>query len=166
MASPAQWPWVWVNSGSWDGQEGLACCNPWGHKELATTEWLNWTCIQLNLFFICMCPTADYKFIEFWTLSLLPCAYGEPLHVWWEKIKALKHLFITSSELDRASLVTQLVKNLPAIFCLPGDLALIPGKRKGYPLHYSGLENSMDCIVHVVTKSWTWVGDFYFHWVR
>ena len=26
-----------------DGQGGLACCNPWGHKESDTTEWLNWT---------------------------------------------------------------------------------------------------------------------------
>ena len=26
-----------------DGQGGLACCNLWGHKELDTTEWLNWT---------------------------------------------------------------------------------------------------------------------------
>jgi len=26
-----------------DGQGGLACCNPWGHKELDTTERLNWT---------------------------------------------------------------------------------------------------------------------------
>ena len=26
-----------------DGQEGLACCSPWGHKELNTTEQLNWT---------------------------------------------------------------------------------------------------------------------------
>ena len=26
-----------------DGQGGLACCNSWGHKELDTTEWLNWT---------------------------------------------------------------------------------------------------------------------------
>ena len=29
-----------------DGQEGLACCNSRGHKELGTTEWLNWT--ELN----------------------------------------------------------------------------------------------------------------------
>ena len=29
----------------WDGegQGSLACCSPWGHKELNTTEWLNWT---------------------------------------------------------------------------------------------------------------------------
>ena len=26
-----------------DGQGSLACCNPWGHKEAETTEWLNWT---------------------------------------------------------------------------------------------------------------------------
>ena len=26
-----------------DGQESLACCSPWGHKELDTTERLNWT---------------------------------------------------------------------------------------------------------------------------
>ena len=26
-----------------DGQGGLVCCNPWGRKELDTTEWLNWT---------------------------------------------------------------------------------------------------------------------------
>ena len=24
-----------------DGQGGLACCSPWGHKELDTTERLN-----------------------------------------------------------------------------------------------------------------------------
>ena len=26
-----------------DGQGSLACCSPWGHKELDTTELLNWT---------------------------------------------------------------------------------------------------------------------------
>ena len=29
-----------------DGQGSLACCSPWGCKELETTEWLNWT--ELN----------------------------------------------------------------------------------------------------------------------
>ena len=27
--------------GDSEGQESLACCSPWGHKESATTEWLN-----------------------------------------------------------------------------------------------------------------------------
>ena len=26
-----------------DGQGSLACCSPWGCKEMDTTEWLNWT---------------------------------------------------------------------------------------------------------------------------
>ena len=26
-----------------DGQGSLACCSPWGHKELDMTEWPNWT---------------------------------------------------------------------------------------------------------------------------
>ena len=30
-----------------------------------------------------------------------------------------------------------------------------PGEGRGYPLWYYGLENSMDCIVHGVAKSWT-----------
>ena len=43
MTSPTQWTWVWVNSGSWWWTGGLVCCSPRGHKELDTTEWLNWT---------------------------------------------------------------------------------------------------------------------------
>ena len=49
--------------------------------------------------------------------------------------------------------------------CNLGDLASIPGlerspgEGKGYPLQYSGLENSMDCIVHGVAKSWTRLSD-------
>ena len=44
-----------------------------------------------------------------------------------------------------------MVKNPPAI---TGDMGSIPesgrypGEGKGYPLQYSGLENSMDCVVH------------------
>ena len=30
-----------------------------------------------------------------------------------------------------------------------------PGEGNSYPLQYSGLENSMDCIVHWVALSWT-----------
>ena len=37
-----------------------------------------------------------------------------------------------------------------------------PGEGKGYPLQYPGLENSMDCIVHGVTKSQTRLSDFHF----
>ena len=36
------------------------------------------------------------------------------------------------------------------------------GERKGYSLQYSGLENSMDCIGHGVTKSRTQLRDLHF----
>ena len=53
--------------------------------------------------------------------------------------------------------------------CNVGDLGLIsglgrsPGEGNGYPLQDSGLENSMDCIVHDVAKSWTQLSDFHSH---
>ena len=42
---------------------------------------------------------------------------------------------------------------------IPG-LGRSPGEGKGYPLQYSGLENSRDCIVHGVAKSWTRLSNF------
>ena len=33
-----------------DGQGGLECCDSWGRKELDTTEWLNWTELNIVLF--------------------------------------------------------------------------------------------------------------------
>ena len=53
--------------------------------------------------------------------------------------------------------------------CNAGDPGSIPGLGRslgegiGYPLQYSGLKNSMDYIVHGVTKSWTLPSDFHFH---
>ena len=48
---------------------------------------------------------------------------------------------------------------------IPG-LGRSPGGGKSYPLQYSGLENSMDCIVHGVAKSMgTRLRDFHFHFL-
>ena len=53
--------------------------------------------------------------------------------------------------------------------CNVGDLGLIPGlgrspgERKGYPLQYSGLENSTDCRVYGVAKRQTLLSNFHFH---
>ena len=52
--------------------------------------------------------------------------------------------------------------------CKVGDLGSIPGlgrsprKGKGYPIQYSGLENSMDYIVLGVAKSQTQLRGFHF----
>ena len=53
--------------------------------------------------------------------------------------------------------------------CNTGDLGSIPGlgrssrERKDYPLQYSGLGNSMVCIVHRVAKSWIQLSGFHFN---
>ena len=52
-----------------------------------------------------------------------------------------------------------------------GDLGSIPGSGrspgdgKGYPLQYSGLENSKYCIGHRLAKSQTQLSDFHFHFL-
>ena len=52
--------------------------------------------------------------------------------------------------------------------CSVEDLGLIPGlwrspgEGKGYPIQYSGLENSMGCLVHGVAKNQTQLSDFRF----
>ena len=55
MASPTQWTWIWVSSGSWWWTEKPGMLQSMGHKKLDITEWLNWTdlhkynCIGLSL---------------------------------------------------------------------------------------------------------------------
>ena len=44
--------------------------------------------------------------------------------------------------------------NVGDLGSIPG-LGRSPGEGKGYPLQYSDLEKSMDCIIHGVSKSWT-----------
>ena len=53
--------------------------------------------------------------------------------------------------------------------CNAGDLGSIPAlgrsceERKGYPIHDSGWENSMDCIIYGVSKRQTGLSGFPFH---
>ena len=82
-------------------------------------------------------------------------------------------VYINSTHLLDISLVAQLVK-LPCgsagkeSACNVGKLGSIPwlgrspGEGKDYPFQYSGLENSMDCIVHGVANSWIRLSDFHF----
>ena len=70
--------------------------------------------------------------------------------------------FLSLSVPWRASLVAQLIKNLPAmretwVWSLGWEDPL-----ERLPLQYSAVENSMDCIVHGVTKSQTWLRTFTF----
>ena len=64
------------------------------------------------------------------------------------------------------SLVAQAIKSQPAmqetwVWSLGWEDS--PGEGKSYPLQYSGLGNFMDCIVHGVAESQTWLSNFHFH---
>ena len=52
--------------------------------------------------------------------------------------------------------------NVEDVGSIPG-LGRSPGEGESYPLQYSGIENSMDCVVHEVTKSQIQLRDFHFH---
>ena len=78
-------------------------------------------------------------------------------------MRLLGKAFISAIEVNRASLVAQLVKNLPAMQetwgSIPGS-GRSPGEGNGYPLQYSCLENLIGrgawrVTVHGVAKSWT-----------
>ena len=79
------------------------------------------------------------------------------------------HLFLVCARAlalpGSLALVAQLVKNPPAMqetWVQSLGREDSPGEGESYSLQYSGLENSMDYIVHGVAKSQTPLGDFHF----
>ena len=93
----------------------------------------------------------------------------------WISLRAFLGDFLVIQWVCRGPIQGQLanLKDLPVGFpggsagkesgCNAGELGSTPGlgrspgEGNSYPLQYSGLENSMDCIVHGVPKSWTWL---------
>ena len=53
--------------------------------------------------------------------------------------------------------------NVGVLGLMPG-LERSPGEGKAYPLQYSGLKNSTDCVVHGVAKSRTRLSDCHYQW--
>ena len=98
-------------------------------------------CVHMSLLYIC--------------ISIPSLNIGSPAPLFW-----IPYIW--------ASLIAQLVKNPPAMQETPSSISgsrRSAGEGIGYPLQYSGLEISMDCIVYGVTKSWTQLSDFHFHFI-
>ena len=78
-------------------------------------------------------------------------------------VLTLTHLpgSLTLSELPCGLACKESACNARDLGSIPG-LGSSPGEGKDYPLQYSGLENSMDSIVHGVAKSWTQLSNFHF----
>ena len=97
-----------------DGHElslSLACCSPWGHKELNTTEWLNWTeshfsCVWLfaTLWTIARQTPLSVGFSrqEYWSGLLCPSSGGKHMSL---KSPALAGGFFTTSITWEASYI-------------------------------------------------------------
>ena len=75
-----------------------------------------------------------------------------------EKNKYITHIW----GFPRGSSGKESACNVRHLGSIPG-LGSSPGEGKGYPLQYTGLENSKECIVHGVAKSRTPLSDFHFH---
>ena len=97
---------------------------------------------------------------------------GLPLWLSWERICLQRrspqfNSWVRKIRWRRDRLPTPVLLDFPSSSagkestCSVGDLGSIsqlgryPGEGKGYSLQYSGLENSMERIVHGVSKSWT-----------
>ena len=76
----------------------------------------------------------------------------------WRQDRLLTPVFL---DLPGGSAGKESAHNAGDLGSIPG-MGRLPGEGRGYPLQYSGLENSMDCIYHGVVKSWTQPSDFHF----
>ena len=76
--------------------------------------------------------------------------------IWWRRNRLLTPVFLG---FPGSSAGKESTRNVGDLGLIPG-LGRSPGEGKGYPLQYSGLENSTDCIIHGVAKSQTQLGDF------
>ena len=120
-------------------------------------SWIFQTYLTLELFLLVTGHTDIQK-------TMLRGTYGLPWQLSWQRI----HLQCRRPQFDswvrkicwrRDRLPTPVFLGFPCgsagkeSTCNAGDLGLIPGlgrspgEGKGYPLQYSGLENSMDCII-------------------
>ena len=73
-----------------DGPGGLVCCSPWGHKELDTTEQLNWTEIPNT-----------FERANKWDTSAIKHLHVYNKTIWSEKNKVQRGVYIVCYHLNR-----------------------------------------------------------------
>ena len=90
------------------------------------------------------------------------------LNIYWFLVHVLLKPSLENFEHSFASMIFPSGSAGKESSCSGGDLGSVsglgrsPGEGKGYPLQYSGLESSVECLVHEVTKSQTWLRGFQF----
>ena len=89
---------------------------------------------------------------------------------WWLSVKGNSKKWRNSKDKPNlhgsgfpdSSIGKESARNTGDLGSIPG-LGRSPGEGNSYPLQYSGLDNSMDCIGRGVAKSRTWLSNFHFH---
>ena len=110
---------------------------------------------------------ADYSLVAQLVKNLLQCRRPQ-FYFWVGKIHWRRDRLPTPVFLGfpSGSAGKESTYNVGDLGSIPG-LERSPGEGNGYPLQYSGLENSMDCIVHGVAENHTRLSDFEYslkHW--
>ena len=91
----------------------------------------------------------------------LPTTQEKTLHMDITRWSILKSDSLYSLQPKWRSFI-QSAKTRPGTDCGSDHKLLIAKFRESYPLQYSGLENSMNLLVHGVWKSWTQLNKFHF----
>ena len=83
------------------------------------------------------------------------------VNVWQKPLQYCKVISLQLIKINGKKKVEEYACNAGDLGSIPG-LGRSPGEGNGYPLQYCGLENSTDCVVHGVEKSWIRLSDFHF----
>ena len=136
--------------------------SPWGRKESDTTERLHF---HFSLSRIgegngnplqCSCLENPRDWRTWWAADMGLHRVGHA----WSDLAA-----VAAAATDCGSAGKESTCNVGDLGSIPG-LGRSPGEGKGYPLQYSGVKNSMGCIVHGITKSRTRLRNFHSPLIR
>ena len=121
--------------------------SPWGHKESDTTEATGhgtWHMVELQDYTGFRCTTRDSPFYRLYPM-------------YWRRDRLLTPVFLGFPGILVGK---ESACNMGYLGPVPG-LGRFPGEGDRYRLQDSGLENSLDCVVHRIAKSWTRPSDFH-----
>ena len=150
---------------------GRSCSSPW-ECDLRLCLEPNFAYHSLFLTYSIKCKLLGVtRFIMIWFLLPLWTCFAlfpwqvplQPMRVWFQTLclEPTSHLTFLCWGFPCGSAGKESTCNVGGLGSIPG-LGRSPGEGKGYPLQCSGLENSLDHIVHGVAKSRTWLCDFHF----
>ena len=148
-----------------DGQGGLTYCNSWGHKELDTTEQLNWTELTLHISYV--------SGVTIYSLDVLLSQFGTS----WCSMSCFNCNFLTciqiSQEVGQVVWYSHLLKNSPefvVIHTVKG-FGVVNKAEVDYPLELSYFFNdptdvSSNSLFTYLSKGIMVVSSFWQLWIK